>query len=126
MEAVLGNRTIVCLCGSTWFLPAIEVANRVETLKGKIVLSVGVDLKARDLELLQSTKSPEQLNEIKMELDRLHKDKVRMAHEILVLDIDEPYKTGQSTTKEVELARSLGKRVRWWSEEGGKPRSSPS
>lgn len=126
METVPGNRTIVCLCGSTWFLPAFEVANRNETLKGKIVLLVGVDLKARDLELLQSTKSPEQLDEIKKELDRLHKDKVRMAHEILVLDIDEPYKIGQSTTEEVELARSLGKRVRWWSEEGGKPRSTPS
>ena len=126
METVPANRTIVCLCGSTWFLPAFEVANRTETLKGKIVLSVGVDLKARDLELVQSTKSPEQLDEIKKELDRLHKDKVRMAHEILVLDIDEPYKTGQSTTEEVELARSLGKRVRWWSEEGGKPRSTPS
>jgi hypothetical protein len=33
--------TIVCLCGSTRFYEAFQYANYVETMKGKIVLSVG-------------------------------------------------------------------------------------
>lgn len=113
------KRTIVCLCGSTWFLPAFEMANRNETLKGKIVVTIGVDLKVRDRPFLEQTKTATELDEIKKELDRLHKDKVRLADEVLVLDIDGPRKIGTSTQEEVDLASSLGKKVRWWSEEGG-------
>jgi hypothetical protein len=119
MDTDRPKRTIVCLCGSTWFLPAFEMANRNETLKGNIVLTIGVDLKVRAGAFLEQTKTPPELDEIKKELDRLHKDKVRLADEVLVLDIDGPHKIGTSTQEEVDLATTLGKKVRWWSEEGG-------
>jgi hypothetical protein len=119
METDRPARTIVCLCGSTRFLPEFETANRNETLKGKIVVTIGVDLKVRDRAFREATNTPAQLEEIKKELDRLHKDKVRLADEVLVLDIDGPHNIGTSTQEEVDLATSLGKKVRWWSEEGG-------
>lgn len=95
------------------------MANRNETLKSNIVVTIGVDLKVRDRAFLEQTKTPTELDEIKKELDRLHKDKVRLADEVLALDIDGPKKIGTSTQEEVDLATSLGKKVRWWSEEGG-------
>lgn len=126
MDTERPKRTIVCLYGSTWFLPAFEMANRNETLKGNIVLSIGVDLKVRDRAFLEQTKTTPELDEIKKELDRLHKDKVRLADEVLVLDIDGPHKIGTSTQEEVALATTLGKKVRWWSEEGGLTRDQQS
>jgi hypothetical protein len=95
------------------------MANRNETLKGNIVVTIGVDLKVRDRAFLEQTSTPTDLDEIKKELDRLHKDKVRLADEVLVLDIDGPHMIGTSTQEEVDLAMRLGKKVRWWSEEGG-------
>ena len=119
MDTERPKRTIVCLCVSTWFLPTFELGNRYETLKGNIVVTIGADLKVRDRAFLEQTKTPTELDEIKKELERLHKDKVRLADEVLVLDIDGPHKIGTSTQEEVDLATSLGKKVRWWSEEGG-------
>lgn len=38
--------TIVCLCGSTRFGEAYQKANLEETLAGKIVLTIGCDMKS--------------------------------------------------------------------------------
>ena len=45
MEASKGLPTIVCLCGSTRFLDAFRRANLEETMAGRIVLSIGCDLR---------------------------------------------------------------------------------
>ena len=39
------KRTIITLCGSTRFMEAFEKANLRETLKGKIVLTIGCNLR---------------------------------------------------------------------------------
>jgi hypothetical protein len=72
--------TIVCLCGSTKFAKAFADANLEETLKGNIVLTVG-----------SMTHSDDELGkritpEVKTMLDNLHKKKIEMADEVLVLN----------------------------------------
>ena len=114
---------IVCLCGSTKFLSAFEIANRDETLEGRIVLTIGVDLKFRDIDFLEASKSLAEIEAIKDRLDWLHKRKIDKASEILVLDIDGPDKLGDSTKSEIAYAREKDKTVRFWSEER---KSTPS
>ena len=94
--------TIVCLCGSRRFFKYFEEANREETLKGKIVLSIGVT----SLSISLSTK---------VKLDILHLRKIDLADEILVLDIGGYI--GRSTFNEIEYAIFNNKKIRYWSKE---------
>lgn len=106
----------VCLCGSTKFLSAFDVANRDETLAGRIVLTVGVDMHFRDRAFLDATtKGKQERKAVKDTLDWLHKRKIDLADEILVLDVDG--RIGKSTKTEIRYAKRKGKRVRMWSEE---------
>ena len=100
---------IVCLCGSTKFFDEYKQANLQETLKGRIVLSIGVNLRTDSL--------PDHLDEnvVKEELDELHKRKIDMADEILVIDVGGYI--GESSKSEIEYAQASGKCVRLWSEE---------
>lgn len=101
--------TIVCLCGSTRFGEAFRKANLEETLAGRIVLSIGCNMKS-DEETFGHL-SDDELREVKQRLDELHLRKIDLADEILVLNVD-GY-VGESTTREVLYARRMGKRVRW-------------
>lgn len=99
---------IVCLCGSTRFSDAFEKANLTETLAGKIVLTVGC-----------MTHSDEQLkavitSEKKIELDELHKRKIDLADEVLILNVGGYI--GQSTLSELEYAIKHMKIVRFLEE----------
>ena len=105
--------TIVCLCGSTRFYDAFVRANFQETMAGRIVLSVGFFANA----------SPEQwairehgelvgiTHEQKHMLDELHKRKIDLADEVLILNVGGYI--GDSTRSELLHARTQGKRVRW-------------
>ena len=94
---------VVCLCGSTRFMQAFQDANLRETLAGKIVLSIGCDAKSdQDLALGPVDKTI---------LDLLHLFKIDLTDEILVLNVD-GY-VGESTQREIDYARMVGKRVRW-------------
>jgi hypothetical protein len=104
-----GRPRIVCLCGSTRFSAAFREANLRETLAGRIVLTIGCDMRS-DVELF-SDKSEWELREIKDDLDILHLQKIRLADEILVLNVG-GY-VGESTRREIEYAREIGKKVRW-------------
>lgn len=99
--------TIVCLCGSTRFMDAFRSANLQETLAGRIVLSIGCDTKS-DADLLALG---ELTKEAKAALDELHKRKIDLADEVLILNVDDYI--GDSTRSELEYARAKGKRVRW-------------
>lgn len=99
--------TIVCLCGSGRFREAFEDAEFRETLAGKIVLTIGCNTK--DVARSQA------LAHFKPMLDELHLRKIDLCDEILVLDIGGYI--GESTTREVSYAASLGKRIRFFSEE---------
>lgn len=97
---------VVCLCGSTRFMEAFQAANLSETLAGRIVLTVGCNTKS-DAMLGIS-------DEVKAKLDELHKRKIDMADEILVLNVG-GY-VGSSTRSEIDYAVAQGKRVRWLEE----------
>jgi hypothetical protein len=101
--------TIVCLCGSTRFSEAFHDANLRETLDGKIVLTIGCDMRS-DAELF-ADKNEIELKLIKARLDVLHLRKIDLADEVLILNVD-GY-VGESTRRELEYARAEGKRVRW-------------
>ena len=94
---------IVCLCGSTRFSEAFRTANMVETLAGRIVLTIGCD-----------TRSDEMLgiaNAVKPMLDLLHLAKIDLADEVLILNVGGYI--GESTSRELEYARQWGKPIRY-------------
>jgi len=93
---------VVCLCGSTKFKSSYEKAVLEESLKGSIVLSVICYNHADNINLTE---------EQKILADKLHKRKIEMAHEILVLNVGGYI--GKSTQNEIEHARRLGKKIRY-------------
>src|SRR6185312_12520765 len=105
-----GQPLIVCLCGSTKLMKTAFVdANRDETLKGNIVVSVGVDMKDETQEFLIG-KSESDKAIIKTQLDWLHRRKIDLADFVIVLQTKgEPL--GSSTQLEKEYAERKGKHV---------------
>jgi hypothetical protein len=84
---------IICLCGSTRFKDQFEKANRILTMKGIIVLSVGVFGHSDMVPLSESEKNM---------LDELHRRKIDLADEILVLNVGGYI--GSSTSSEIDYA----------------------
>lgn len=101
--------TIVCLCGSTRFYEEYQKANYEETLKGKIVLTVGFYGNRPEIKIHGETVGI--TLEQKVMLDELHLRKIDLADEVLVLNVGGYY--GQSTTREIEYALSLGKPIHY-------------
>lgn len=100
----LGTRPIiVCLCGSTRFSEAFQQANLRETLAGKIVLTIGCDMRSDDTLGLSPS--------IKLDLDLLHLHKISLADEVLILNVGGYI--GESTQRELDFARYHGKRIRF-------------
>ena len=99
---------IVCLCGSTKFKDAFDEANYLETMDGKIVLSVGFMMHASGNKHGESIgATPEQ----KIKLDELHKRKIDLADEVLILNVGGYI--GESTRSELEYAIAQEKVVRY-------------
>lgn len=99
------RRKVVCLIGSCRFYPAFQEANFRETMAGNVVLSVGFYPGAEHGEGVGIT--PEE----KLSLDALHKDKIALADEVLVLNVGGYL--GDSTRAELAWAVELGRPVRW-------------
>lgn len=76
---------IVCLCGSTKFKEAFTKAQFEETLKGKIVLTIGCNMKS-DQEIFGHM-SPQEFSKTKKRLDQLHFRKIEIADEVLILNV---------------------------------------
>ena len=95
---------VVCLCGSTRFKAQFLAAAERLALAGRVVLMPGVFSKADGRAL-----SSEEIER----LTRLHLRKIEMADEVLV--IDPGGVVGDATSEEIEVARQLGKTVRFWS-----------
>jgi len=91
---------IICLCGSTKFKDTYEKITLRETLKGKIVLSVGCFMHYDNINITEKQKNI---------LDELHLRKIDLADEILVLNVNKYI--GESTRNEIEYAKSLGKKI---------------
>lgn len=99
---------IVCLCGSTRFKKEFIKANRDETLKGNIVLSVG---------LFGHTEGLDMNSECKVDLDELHLRKIDLADEVLILNVNGYI--GKSTRREIKHADEQGKALRYYDDVAG-------
>jgi hypothetical protein len=96
---------VVVICGSTRFMAEMAEADVRETAAGKIVVKPGCDMKSPHA--LWS--DPVEAKALKARLDDLHRAKIRLADEVLVVG---GY-IGDSTRAEIAYARSLGKPVRF-------------
>ena len=95
---------IVTLCGSTRFKNAFIQTNRDLTAQGIIVLSVGW---FNHDHLTTAPPTEEQ----KVMLDELHKRKIDLSDEILVLNVDGYI--GDSTRSEIEYAQANNKVIKY-------------
>jgi hypothetical protein len=112
-EQFFGNMCaprIVCLCGSTRFYEEFQRANFRETMAGNIVLTVGFYPHAKFSKKAHG-EDVGITSEEKVNLDDLHKRKIDLADEILVLNVGGYI--GDSTRSEIEYARRTGKAIRW-------------
>jgi hypothetical protein len=98
---------IVCLCGSTRFYKEFQRANYEETMAGRIVLSVGFLHAVGEAHGETWGCTPAQ----KIALDELHKRKIDLADEVLILNVGGYI--GLSTQSELEYAEALGKPIRF-------------
>ncbi|MEU2783968.1 hypothetical protein [Streptomyces sp. NPDC007110] len=104
-KQLLGLPRIVVICGSTRFMAEMGEADVRETEAGRIVVKPGCDLKSPN----PLWSDPDQAQALKLRLDALHRAKIRLADEVLVVG---DY-IGDSTRAEIAYARSLGKPVRF-------------
>ncbi|WP_329616435.1 hypothetical protein OG244_28315 [Streptomyces brevispora] len=104
-KAGLNIPTIVVICGSTRFMDDMADADRELTWAGHIVVKPGCNMK--QLDPLWASEAEAEAG--KARLDDLHRAKIRLADEVLVVG---PY-IGDSTRAEIAYARELGKPVRF-------------
>jgi hypothetical protein len=90
-------------------MDAFQEANLRETLAGRIVLTIGVNTKSGDVSYASQ--------EVKDRLDKLHLHKVKLADEVLILNVDGYI--GESTGRELAFAVAHGKKVRFLDEKLG-------
>ncbi|WP_141208574.1 hypothetical protein [Streptomyces griseorubiginosus] len=105
----------VVICGSTRFMAEMAQADLRETVAGRIVLKPGFDMKSpHGLSIDPAVTEDEadaqaRVQALKVRLGELHRAKIRLADEVLVVG---DY-IGDSTRAEIAYARSLGKPVRF-------------
>ena len=100
---LINNYKVITLCGSTKFKDEFLKAQKDLTLKGYIVISVGLFGHSGDDEVWsEGTKEM---------LDDMHKSKIDLADEIYVINVDDYI--GSSTKSEIEYAISHGKKVNY-------------
>jgi deoxycytidylate deaminase len=109
IELVQPRPRIVCLCGSTRFYAAFQEANYRETMAGRIVLSVGFYPHAKAEAGHGEGVGHDSVE--KIALDALHKRKIDLADEALVLNVGGYI--GESTRSEINHALTSGKPVRY-------------
>lgn len=92
---------VITLCGSTRFRREFEEINKLLTLEGYVVISVGCFGHSGDV----ITEEQKEL------LDNIHLQKIEMADKIFV--INKGGYIGKSTAREIEYAKKLGKVIRY-------------
>ena len=97
------NYKVITLCGSTKFKDEFLQAQKDLTLKGNIVISVGLFGHSGDNEVwTEGTKEM---------LDDMHKRKIDMADEIFVINVNGYI--GESSKSEIEYAQKTKKKVNY-------------
>ena len=107
---MIKNYKIITLCGSTRFKDEFMKVQKDLTLKGNIVISVGLFGHSGDKEVWENMDEGT-LTKTKEMLDDMHKRKIDMADEIFVINVDGYI--GQSTKSEIEYAKNTGKKVNY-------------
>ena len=100
---MVGKFPVITLCGSTRFKDQFLEAQKRLTLKGNIVISVGLFGHSGDEEVW--TPGTKEM------LDNMHKRKIDMADAIYVINVGGYI--GSSTRSEIEYADATGKVVRY-------------
>lgn len=105
---MVGKYKVITLCGSTRFKKEFMDIQKMLTLKGNIVISVGLFGHSGDSEVWENMDEGK-LTKTKEMLDDMHKRKIDMADEIFVINVDGYI--GESTKSEIEYAKKTGKKV---------------
>ena len=104
------NYKVITLCGSTRFKDEFMKVQKELTLKGNIVISVGLFGHSGDNEVWENMDEGT-LTKTKEMLDDMHKRKIDMADEIYVINVGGYI--GNSTKSEIEYATKQGKKVNY-------------
>lgn len=107
---MIKNYKVITLCGSTKFKDEFMKAQKDLTLKGNIVISVGLFGHSGDWEVWENMDEGT-LTKTKEMLDDMHKKKIDMADEIFVINVGGYI--GSSTKSEIEYATKTGKKVNY-------------
>ncbi len=107
---MIKNYKVITLCGSTKFKDAFLKAQKDLTLKGNIVISVGLFGHSGDSEVWDNMDEGT-LTKTKKMLDDMHKRKIDMSDEIFVINVDGYI--GESTKSEIEYAKKTGKKINY-------------
>ena len=107
---MIKNYKIITLCGSTKFKDEFMKVQKDLTLKGNIVISVGLLGHSGDNEVWENMDECT-LTKTKAMLDDMHKRKIDMSDEIFVINVGGYI--GESTKSEIEYAKSTGKKVNY-------------
>jgi len=107
---MIKNYKVITLCGSTRFKDEFMKVQKDLTLKGNIVISVGLFGHSGDDEVWENM-DEWTLTKTKEMLDDMHKRKIDMADEIFVINVGGYI--GDSTKTEIEYATKTGKKVNY-------------
>lgn len=105
---MVGKYKVITLCGSTRFKDQFIEVQKKLTLKGYIVISVGLFGHSGDQDVWENMDEGT-LTETKKMLDDMHKRKIDMADGIYVINVKDYI--GESTRSEIEYAKSTGKTI---------------
>ena len=107
---MVGKYKVITLCGSTNFKDEFLKAQKDLSLKGNIVISVGLFGHSGDSEVWENMDEGT-LTKTKEMLDDMHKRKIDMSDEIFVINVNGYI--GDSTKSEIEYAIKTGKKVNY-------------
>lgn len=101
------NYKVITLCGSTRFKDDFMKVQKELTLKGNIVISVGLFEHSGDNEVWEGM-NEDTLTTTKIMIDDMHKRKIDMADEIYVINVGGYI--GESTKSEIDYAKQHNKK----------------
>lgn len=104
---------VITLCGSTKFKDEFLKIQKELTLKGNIVISVGLFGHSGDIEVWENMDEGT-LTKTKEMLDDMHKRKIDMCDEIFVINVGGYI--GESTKSEIEYAKLNNKKINYLEE----------
>ena len=107
---MIKNYKVITLCGSTKFKDEFMHIQKELTLKGNIVISVGLFGHSGDNEVWENMDEGTKTKTKEM-LDDMHKRKIDMSDEIFVINVGGYI--GESTKSEIEYAINNGKKVNY-------------